>query len=174
MAVNLAIREMAVPAMEFFKGLYGRDRIPFEFMEDNSATLSIIVTGKNPKLRHVSRTQKVNIRWLHDVFMGNKRVLKMVQCPTKEMKADITKAFPNGRDWQHACQLLGILIPDEVVVRANGDDFNEYDVGTKLDKMSLVANYSGSSKPVYRNRGVTGCCVMCCQRNSKFRESQTA
>ena len=37
-------------------------------VEDDDATMSIIKTGKNPALRHVSRTHGVNVAWLHEVF----------------------------------------------------------------------------------------------------------
>ena len=36
--------------------------------EDNTATIQIIKTGKNPTMRHLLRHQGINIRFLHETF----------------------------------------------------------------------------------------------------------
>ena len=36
--------------------------------EDNTATIQIIKTGKNPTMRHLLRHQGINIRVLHETF----------------------------------------------------------------------------------------------------------
>jgi hypothetical protein len=172
-AVNLAIRTMGLPAMDFFKGMYGSDIIKCEFMEDNSATQQIIATGKNPKLRHVNRSQKVNVKWLHDVFSMEKDKLFMTSCPTKDMKADIfTKSFPVARNWIHACKLIGIEIPDNIAKLGSQEDNSGRPAihNSKLTAyMGGVASMSLSSVHLRDGsmiqRHGTECCRWCCPRN---------
>ena len=67
-------------------------------MEDNAACAQIIVSGKNPSLRHVLRTQKVDIKWLHEVFQKHQN-LTMTLTPTKEQSVDIfKKRFKSPRE----------------------------------------------------------------------------
>ena len=62
------------------------------FCEDNESTICIIRTGKNPTMRHISRTHGVNIGWLHDVFQ--QPYIHMEYVVTTLQRADIfTKAF---------------------------------------------------------------------------------
>ena len=37
-------------------------------LEDSQATMEILKSGKNPALRHIARTHRVNLAWLSDVF----------------------------------------------------------------------------------------------------------
>ena len=87
-AVNMAPRSVDLPAVEFWEGLFGKDLLVCEYMEDNSATLQIIDTGKKPKLKHVNRDQEVNFKWLHGILTQNRDTVFISLCPTKEQKAD--------------------------------------------------------------------------------------
>ena len=70
-------------------------------MEDNESTFQIIKTGKNPTMRHISRTHGVNVQWLHDAF--TKRLFKMKITRTDEQVADIfTKHMPEKTSWKKA------------------------------------------------------------------------
>ena len=163
-AANMAVRTMGIPGLDFFKGLYQNDSVKLEMYEDNAACEAIIKTGRNPKLRHVLRTQKVNVKWLHDVFTEHEHVMKIVTCPTKEMKADIfTKAFPIARDWIHACGLLGLIIPPELYRNSTdlGEPIGELIKGAK--KMALIAAYAKKGKTVFRIG--SKCCAFCCPEN---------
>ena len=92
-------------------------------------------------------------------------MLKMEGCPTKEMKADIfTKAFPNGREWGNACELIGIHIPDEVLKSAGSGDFSLNKIEEKMANLSLVASFAGDGKDIYRAKVNRGCCTLCCSK----------
>ena len=108
-ALNAATREVAIPALAFWDAIGPKGhQMGVELMEDNQATIAIVTTGKNPSLRHVQRTQKVNIQWLHDVYQGGipncSDRLKLTYVKTGEQKADIfTKPFTDLTAWRHAC-----------------------------------------------------------------------
>ena len=75
------------------------------FMEDNTATLRIIKTGKSDALKHVSRTHGVNIAWLNEVYRQG--IIIPRYCVTDAMAADIfTKAFTDALKWRHATGLI--------------------------------------------------------------------
>ena len=78
------------------------------FQEDNQATIHILKTQKDPTLRHLNRTHRVNASWLCEVFKNFKEV-ELTYCKTDAVAADIfTKAFTNFIKWQAALDLIGI------------------------------------------------------------------
>ena len=76
--------------------------------ENNQATIQILKIQKNPTLRHLNRTHRVNVSWLCEVF----RILMEVELKywkTDEMAADLfTKAFTNPIKWNAALDVIGI------------------------------------------------------------------
>ena len=168
----MAVRTMGIPGLEFFRGLYGKDIIHLDMYEDNAATKAIIESGRNPKLRHVLRTQKVNVKWLHDVFNACADVMKIVTCPTKEMKADIfTKAFPEPKAWVHACDLIGLKVPSDV---SRSPSRTEVAMGVRTTRptpiLSLTAAYSGITGAITRIG--ERCCQFCCPQNMQVVHTQ--
>ena len=81
-------------------------------MEDNTATLQIMLSGKSPNLRHVCRTHGVNLLWVHERIAGRTgpdAAITADYCKTHEMAADIfSKEFRLLPQWQHALSLIGI------------------------------------------------------------------
>ena len=68
--------------------------------------------GFSPKMRHMGRTHRVNLRWIHEVT--NMPGVSVVYCDTNDMAADIfTKTFPNAKveTWLRAILMLGIGAP---------------------------------------------------------------
>ena len=63
-AANLALRQEGLPAVELwstlFREFYGLT-IPCEFLEDNQACIRVMESGKNPTLRYLGRTHKVDM-----------------------------------------------------------------------------------------------------------------
>ena len=81
-------------------------------MEDNQATIAILLTGSSNTMRHTERTQKVSFARLRQQFeFGN---FLMLNADTREQVADIfTKPFTDRSQWQHALRLI-----------AHNDDFH--------------------------------------------------
>eukprot|EP00971_Amphidinium_carterae_P176385 3497255-Amphidinium_carterae.1 len=68
-AADTALRMVGLPATTFLSELMGKNvRIVLE--EDNEATISIPKSGKNPTMRHLGRTHRVSVAWLHEVFLS--------------------------------------------------------------------------------------------------------
>ena len=75
-------------------------------MEDSQATILVVKKGYSPKLRHVSRTHKVNLSCLSEIFSEDSVSIQYVD--TKYQAADIfTKALPPQK-WGAALDLLGM------------------------------------------------------------------
>jgi hypothetical protein len=109
-SINLAMRTLGVPALSIWDLLLDRD-VGLDVMDDNDATITIINTGKNPALRHVSRTHVVNVAWLYEMF---KRLeYRLYYQPTVGQCSDLfTKPFSVLPAWRHACDLIGIITGD--------------------------------------------------------------
>ena len=92
----------------------GYDSGQATLLEDNQATLQILKSGKNPALRHVARTHRVNLAWRSEVFRKSDQ-MSIEYCRTAEQAADImTKGFTNPETWKHATALIGMSSRDDM------------------------------------------------------------
>ena len=76
--------------------------------EDNEAVIKMIMKGRSPSMRHVSRTHKVALDWLFDrINLDPKIQIKCID--TKNQLADIlTKGNFTRDEWNHLLTLLNI------------------------------------------------------------------
>ena len=76
--------------------------------EDNEAVIKIIVKGRSPTMRHVSRTHRVALDWLFDrIHLDPKIQIKYID--TKNQLADILTEGNCTRDeWNHLLCLFNI------------------------------------------------------------------
>ena len=74
--------------------------------EDNEAVIKMIIKGRSPTLRHVSRTHRVALDWLFDrINLDSKIQIKYID--TKNQLADIgTKGSFTRDEWNHLLCLL--------------------------------------------------------------------
>ena len=80
------------------------------FLEDNEAAINVIFKGRNPTMRHVSRTHKVALDWLFDRIKCNKHKIQIKYVDTKDQLADIpTKGSFTRDEWNHFLRLLHIM-----------------------------------------------------------------
>ena len=101
MAVNLY--QEGLPALTLWETLTER-AIELNCKEDNEATIKVIRKGYSPKLRHLTRTHKVDIASFAERFQEDSINLEYVK--TDAQVADIfTKALEPNK-WDHAIKLL--------------------------------------------------------------------
>ena len=66
-SANLAVRTIGLPALDLWETALRRS-VQLTLIEDNESTAAIIRSGRSPTMRHLSRTQGVNVSWLHDLY----------------------------------------------------------------------------------------------------------
>ena len=76
--------------------------------EDNEAVIKMIIKGRSPTMRHVSRTHRVALDWLFDrINLDHKVQIKHID--TKNQLADIlTKGNFTRDEWNHLLCLFNI------------------------------------------------------------------
>ena len=110
-SANEAIRRIGLPALDLWEQVAKR-KVPLTLIEDNESTVAIIKSGRSPTMRHISRTQGVDIGWLHDLY--DKKLFSMVYSRTESMCADVfTKTCKYLPKWQLAYRMIGIRKPGD-------------------------------------------------------------
>ena len=81
------------------------EKFQVQFMEDNQATITIILKGDSEKMRLTDRTQRISFGWLKQQF--ERKLFNMINVGTKEQVADIfTKCYADKSKWEHAMKLI--------------------------------------------------------------------
>ena len=76
-----------------------------QVLEDNQATIVILLKGDSEKLRHTDRTQRISFAWLKQQF--EREFFDLINVDTSEQVADIfTKPFADRSKWEHALGLI--------------------------------------------------------------------
>ena len=106
----MAYKAVGAPTLDLMPLICER-KVQMIMFEDNTATIQITKTGKNPTMRHLLRHQGINIRVLHETFYPRgPETCELLdsQCQLKYVisalqKADIfTKAFRDAVTWKKA------------------------------------------------------------------------
>jgi hypothetical protein len=96
----------ALPTLQLWCQILGRE-VDLEVMEDNEATIKIIKKSGSTRMRHVSRTHKINLASTYEQFQDPHIHIEYVN--TKAQVADIfTKALA-PQNWEHALWLMGMI-----------------------------------------------------------------
>ena len=96
----------ALPMTIFWDLALGK-RCDLTIMEDNQATITVVKKGYSKKLRHISRTHKVNLSSLREQCVNNHTQLQYIE--SKKQAADIfTKALA-PQLWAPALEMLSII-----------------------------------------------------------------
>jgi hypothetical protein len=106
-AIDHGLSKHALPALSLWENILGR-KLTIKLMEDNSAACRIVITGRNPSMRHMSRTQRIDVAWLNERFA--EKTFAFVECPTECQAGDLmTKHFTDARVWKRNLHLVGHL-----------------------------------------------------------------
>ena len=100
-AADHALRTIGLPVLSFWNFMVPDGTNQIMFHEDNSACIRVLDTGRNPTMRHMGRTHRIDLAWLHERLRSDD--IAMVYTESKDMAADIfTKAFPDNKAsvWQ--------------------------------------------------------------------------
>ena len=83
------------------------------FLEDNMAMLQCVKSGKNPTMRHLSRTHRISIAWISERYREGDFIFHHES--GERMPPDVfTKMFENGAKWVAARQLVNVILPEEL------------------------------------------------------------
>ena len=75
-------------------------------MENNQATITLLLSGQAGVLRHTDRTQRVSFGWLKQQYENGE--FRLLNVGTAEQTADVfTKPFTEKSKWIHALRLIG-------------------------------------------------------------------
>ena len=113
--------------------------------EDNEAVIKMIIEGRSPTMRHVSRTHRVALDWLFDrINLDSKIQIKYID--TKNQLADIlTKGNFTRDEWNHLLCLFNISLfssavcSEAMATRLQQESGEERVTAKSRPMMSLIA-----------------------------------
>ena len=92
-AADFAIRTIGIPALTLWSTLLRKD-VCLQFHEDSQAVIAVMRAGRPDKLRHLNRTRRVSIDWLHE--RSQDPAYDLIWEKSAKQAADIfTTAFPD-------------------------------------------------------------------------------
>ena len=116
MAIDHELRTVGLPALQLWDVLLQRPT-KLHLHEDNAACIRVMETGRNPTMRHLGRTHRIDVAWTAERIQGPD--VELIKTDTKIMAADIhTKPFPDAlrSDWERDLRLINIVDPDKFFV----------------------------------------------------------
>ncbi len=114
-AGDLALKSAGLPILtiiEILKAMNavagGAPNTVLHFHVDNQAMAAVIRSGRNPTMKHLSRTHGICISWMYEQCIADEIQVKYVT--TTLMAADIyTKAFQDAVKWINLCEQINIF-----------------------------------------------------------------
>ena len=77
--------------------------------EDNEAVIKMIIKGRSPTMRHVSRSHRVALDWLFDRIHWDRKI-QIKSVDTKKQLADmLTKDNLTRDEWSYLLRLINIM-----------------------------------------------------------------
>ena len=76
--------------------------------EDNEAVIKMIMKGRSPTMRHVSRTHRVALEWLFDRINLDSKSKSNISTPKTNSQTSLTKGNFTRDEWNHLLNLFNI------------------------------------------------------------------
>ena len=112
--MDTSLRLRALPRMLLVEEVFGTTRI--QIAGDNQSMLRILKTGRNPTMRHLPRTHRVSVAWLHEQHI--KENFEFAYVSIDGMVADIfTKSIHVPAKWTEARK--------NIIVFGNMDEWHD-------------------------------------------------
>lgn len=105
-AADHAVRVDSTLMRNFVEPILGISKVTL--YEDNETCLHVIKTEKTAILRHLGRTHRVDISFLHEQW--EEETFNLVNYHTTQQRADVlTKFFPEAKreEWDAQCEPIG-------------------------------------------------------------------
>ncbi len=96
-AADFALRTAGLPALQLWDTLFERP-VSLVFHEDNQAMIRVCQTGRNPTMRHIGRTHRTSVAWMHEVFAAP-NIKSSTKPPTGNALTSIPRDFMNPTNW---------------------------------------------------------------------------
>ena len=74
-SLDHAIYKLGLHALDLWECIMNR-KFSLHVMEDNEAAIRVVVTGHNPNMRHMSRTQRIDISALNERYQSQPKDLQ--------------------------------------------------------------------------------------------------
>lgn len=133
-AADMAIRREALPALQLWEQLTSREMV-VTLMEDSMSAITIMKTGRNPNMSHMSRTHRIIIGFMHEVVSRGQ--ISLCHFRTSDMCADVfTKHFTNKITWQNCVDKIAHVNPKRMWKSK----------GSRGEKKALASNPSTTQK----------------------------
>ena len=78
-AIDHGLCKEGLPALSLWEHILKR-KLQLRLMEDNAAACRVLITGRNPSMRHMSRTQRIDVAWLSERYVAGD--FRFVDCPS--------------------------------------------------------------------------------------------
>ena len=116
-AIDHGLSKHALPALSLWENILGK-QLSIRLMEDNAAACRVVITGRNPSMRHMSRTQRIDVAWINERYVD--KTFFFIECPSEYQAGDLmTKHFTDAKVWSRNLHLVGHL-EDVVFAKAFG------------------------------------------------------
>ena len=111
-ALRDGFTKQGIPGLVLWEEVKGQS-VNLTVAEDNQAAVRIIIPGKNPNMRYLSRTQRVDIARLNQFY--EEKLFTFVDCPIEYQATNMmTKAICDSREWMRDLQTTGHFAPDHL------------------------------------------------------------
>ena len=107
--------------------------------EDNECVIKMIIKGRSPTLRNVSRTHRVALDWIFDMINLDPKI--QIRCvDSKNQLADIlTKGHVTHDEWNHLLCLLNTSCSEAMAKRPQEGYYEESVVAKSKPVRNLVS-----------------------------------